>query len=81
MSKTKEIVSPRPSLRNYLPHTEIPDIERVVVAKLLGVWLQPDLVIRKHIEYIIQICNQRFNLSQLKIKTRFTAKKTAAAYI
>ena len=43
MSKTKVIVFHRPSPRNYLPPAEKPGIERVVIAKLLGVWLQPDL--------------------------------------
>ena len=62
MSKTKEIVFHRPSPRNYFPPAEIPGIERVVIAKLLGLWLQPDLGTRKHIEYIMQICNQQFYL-------------------
>ena len=77
MSRTKEIVFHQPSPRNYLPPAEILGIERVIIAKLLGVWLQPDLGTRKHIEYIIQICNQRFYLlSQMK-KARFPAKTAA----
>ena len=43
MTKTEEIVSQRPCPRNDLRIAAIPDIERVVIAKLLGVWLQPDL--------------------------------------
>ena len=46
----------------YLPPAEIPGIERVIIAKILGVWLQPDLGTRKYIEYIMQICNNRFSL-------------------
>ena len=80
MSKTKEIVIHRASQRNYLPSAEIPSIERVVIAKLLDVWLQPDPSNRKQIGYVTQICNRRFYLlSQMK-KTRFTSK-TAAAHI
>ena len=50
MAKTKEIVFHRPNARNYLPPAELPGIERVMFAKLLGVWLQDDLGYRKHID-------------------------------
>ena len=52
MSKTKEILFHRPSPKNYLPLAETPGIERVIKAKTPGVWLQPELGTRKHIEYI-----------------------------
>ena len=55
MAKTKEIVFHRPNARNYL----LPGIERVMLAKLLGVWVQDDLGFRKHIDYVMHICNQR----------------------
>ena len=36
-------------------------------AKMLGVWLQGDLGFRKHIDYVMQNCNQRaYLLTQLK---------------
>ena len=36
-------------------------------AKLLGVWLQHDLGMRKYIDYVLHICNQRtYLLTQLK---------------
>ena len=42
-------------------------IERVLCAKLLGVWLQADMGMKKHIEYIVHICNKRtYLLTQLK---------------
>ena len=55
MSKTKDIVFHRPSPRNYLPSAEIPGTERVVIANLLGVWLQPKLGTNKYIEYIMHV--------------------------
>ena len=48
MAKTKEIVFHRPNSRNYLPPAELPGIDRVMFAKMLGVWLQDDLGFRKH---------------------------------
>ena len=39
---------------------------RVLFAKLLGVWLQNDFSMRKHVDYIMHICNQRsYLLTQL----------------
>ena len=43
MAKTKEIVFHRPNTRNVLFQIELPDMERVLCAKLLGVWLQADM--------------------------------------
>ena len=42
MAKTKEIVFQTPHPKNLLP-TTLPGTERVLSAKLLGVWLQSDL--------------------------------------
>ena len=67
MCKTKELVIYRPNARNYLAPSELPVIERVLCAKLLGVWLQNDFCNTKHVDYIIHICNQRSLLfTQLK---------------
>ena len=67
MAKTKETVFHRPNSRNYLPPAELPGIERVIFAKMLGVWLQDDLGFRKHIDYVMHICNQSTYLfTQLK---------------
>ena len=67
MAKTKETVFHRPNARNYLPPAELPGIERVIFAKMLGVWLQDDLGFRKHIDYVMHICKQRtYLLTQLK---------------
>ena len=67
MSETKEMLFHRSSPRNYLPLAEMPGIDRVVIAQLLGVRLQSDLGRRKHSEYIMQICYQQFYLlSELK---------------
>ena len=43
MGKIKEIVFHRPNARNVLFSSELPGIENVLCAKLLGVWLQADM--------------------------------------
>ena len=52
MAKTKEIVFHKPNPRNYAPPNPIPGIEQVLFVKLLGVFLQSDLVKHKHVEYM-----------------------------
>ena len=53
--------------RNYLAPSELPGIKRVLCAKLLGVWLQNDFSMRKHVDYIMHTCNQRsYLLTQFK---------------
>ena len=37
MAKTNEILFHRPNARNYLPPVELPGIEKVMFAKMLGV--------------------------------------------
>ena len=65
--KAKEIVFHRPNARYVIFPSEFPGIERVLCAKLLGVWLQADIGKRKHVDYILHICNQRtYLLTQLK---------------
>ena len=59
MVKTKEIVFRTPNARNVLLPSELPGIERVLCANLSGVWLQADMGMKKHVEYIVHICNQR----------------------
>ena len=67
MAKTKELVFHRPNPTNIVPPTIMQEIERVLCAKLLGVWLQSDLGSRIHVEYVLHICNQRlYLLLQLK---------------
>ena len=59
MARTREIVFHRPNARNVLLSSELPGIERVLCAKLLSVWLQANMGVRKHVDYILHICNQR----------------------
>ena len=67
LAKTKELVFHRPNVRNYLAPSELPGLERILCAKLLGVWLQHDLGMRKHVDYVLHIFNQRtYLLTQLK---------------
>ena len=58
MAKTIEIAFHRLNARNVLFPSELPGIERVLCAKLLGVWLQADMGMRKHVDYLMHICNQ-----------------------
>ena len=69
MAKTIEIVFHRPNAWNVLLPSELPGIERVLFAKLLGVWLQADMGLKKYVEYNVHICNQR----NYAIKTAGTA--------
>ena len=67
ISKTKELVFHRPNERSYLAPEELPDTEHVLCAKLLGVWLQNYLGLRKHVDYVMHTCNQpTYFLTQLK---------------
>ena len=59
MAKIKELVFHRLNAKNYLPPAELPGTVRVLFAKLLSVWLQDDLGVSKHIDYVLHICNQR----------------------
>ena len=67
MCKTKELVFHRPNARNYFAPSELSGIERILCAKLFGVWLQNDFIMRKHVDYIMYICNQcSYLLTRLK---------------
>ena len=59
MAKTEELIFDRPNARNYLPLVALPGIERVIYAKLRGVWLQEDLGIKEHVNNLMLLCNQR----------------------
>ena len=58
MAKTLEIVFRRPDARNVLFPSELSGIARVLCAKMLGVWLQTAMGMRKHVDYILHICNR-----------------------
>ena len=67
LAKTNEIVFHKPNGRKVLFSSELPSIERVLCAKLLGVWLQADMSMKKHINNIFHVCNQRMHLlTQMK---------------
>ena len=67
MAKTKELVFHRPNATNYLPPVALPDIERVICAKLLGVWLQEYLGMKEHVNNLMLLCNQRtYLITRLK---------------
>jgi len=62
MAKTKELVfhRPRPNLLNLPP--PIDSVERIVLSKLLGVFISADLRFSEHVSFIITQCTQRFFL-------------------
>ena len=60
--KTVELVFHRPSISHDILPTELPDVKRVTVAKLLGVFLRHDLNFIDHVESVIATCNQRLYL-------------------
>ena len=65
--KTKEIVFHRPRLPKRTLPPLISGIERVTVAKILGVFFTSTLSPEQHINHMIAVCNQRlYLLSQLK---------------
>ena len=67
MSKIKELVFHRPNARNYLPPVALSGSERVICAKLLGVWLQEDLGMKEQVNNLMLLCNQRtYLITQLK---------------
>ena len=65
--KTKEIVFTRPSLQHCVPPTPIAQIEQLEKVKLLGVLLTSTLLANLHLNYIVDIINQRlYLLNQLR---------------
>ena len=65
--KTVELVFHRPNLSHELFPPVLPNITRVVKAKLLGVQLSHDLNFAQHADSVVTMCNQRlYLLAQLK---------------
>ena len=63
LSKTKEIIFRRPGIQRPLGHClPLPGIEQLDSVKLLGVILQSTLTFSNHINYILNIINQRYYL-------------------
>ena len=62
-----EIVFHRPNVSHNLFPRAMPNVSRVLVAKLLGVHLRHDLNFSQHVESVVATCNQRlYLLAQLK---------------
>ena len=59
VAKTKEIVFHRPRPKNLLLSTTLPESERGMSAKQLGICLQSDLGMGIHVDNIAKICKQR----------------------
>ena len=66
LSKTEELAFHRPNFRNYLALCRKPGLDHRLCAKLLGIWLQNDLSMKKHLDYVMHLCNQySYLLTQL----------------
>ena len=63
--KTKDMVFHRPSPRNIVYPPVLDSIERVRVAKLLGVFVQSNFCCEEHVKYILSVCSQRVYLMKL----------------
>ena len=67
LSKTKEIVFYRLNPRSIIVPSPLPNIDRVTIIKLLGVYISHDLATNAQTEYVLKICNQSlYLLNQLK---------------
>jgi len=64
LSKCKEIVFHRPSVKLDILPDLLADIERVSCAKLLGVFIDCRMKFTEHVDYVIKISNQRLYLLQ-----------------
>ena len=64
LSKWKEIVFRRPSVKLDILPDPLADVERVSCAKLLGVFIDYRLKFTEHVDYVIKISNQRLYLLQ-----------------
>ena len=57
ISKTKEIVIQRPSLKHFLAPSALCGIEQVPSAKLLGVIFKNNLSFDKHVTVVLKCCS------------------------
>lgn len=62
LTKTKEIVFHRPSPRIQVLPPVLLGIERVIVAKLLGVFINSSINFSCHVDFIVSQCSQRMYL-------------------
>jgi hypothetical protein len=66
-AKTKEIIFHRPTPVKVIPPPGLSGIERVLVAKLLGIYVTSDLHFSAHVDFIVTQCRQRmFLLKQFR---------------
>ena len=65
--KTVELVFHRPNISHDLMPAAMPNVTRVMVAKLLGVLFRHDFNFSSHVDSVVSVCNQRsYSLGQLK---------------
>ena len=62
VSKTKELVFQRPSLKHFLAPSAVCGIEQVRSAKLLGGIFKNNLSFDKHVTAVLKSCSQRAKL-------------------
>ena len=70
ISKTKEIVFQRPSLKHFLAPSALCDIEQVSGAKLLGVIFKNNFSFDEHVTAVLKCCSQRAYILKLLQRIR-----------
>jgi len=65
ISKTKEIIFQRPSLKHFLAPSALCGIEQVSSAKLLGVIFKNNLSFNEHVTAVLKCCSQRAYILKL----------------
>ena len=65
LNKTKEIVLHRPRVMSFHLPPAVEGLDRVVTAKLLGVFIQSDFKMDLHVQNLLSQCSQRMYLLKL----------------
>ena len=65
ISKTRELVFQRPSLKHFLAPSAVCGIEQVHSAKLLGIIFKNSLSFDEHVTVVLKCCSQRAYILKL----------------
>ena len=68
-------------MQDVLFPSELPDVERVLRAKLRGIWLQADMGMTKHVDYIVRVGNRRTCESEKTMSTAAPLRSLFDAWI
>ena len=81
LDKTKEIVFQRPHPSKFDMPEELDSIDRVRVAKLLGVIIPFNFNFDEHVSYILSICSQRLYLLKLLRSQGLPSKQLSEVFV